>query len=53
MLLGFYLGMVQLGVYSIAILLSQAVATLVITVNHGVLFRSIRAKDADSIHCIH
>ena len=38
MLLGHYLDMAHLGVYSIAITLSDAVQSLVIKINHGVLF---------------
>jgi O-antigen/teichoic acid export membrane protein len=38
MLLGRYLDLTQLGVYSIAIMLSGAVYALVIKINHGVLY---------------
>lgn len=38
LMLGHYLDMAHLGVYSIAIMLSEAVNALVIKVNHGVLF---------------
>lgn len=38
LLLGHYLEMSQLGVYSIAVLLSDAVNNLALRVNHGVLF---------------
>lgn len=38
MLLGHYLDMAHLGVYSIAVMLSEAVQTLVIKINSGVLF---------------
>jgi O-antigen/teichoic acid export membrane protein len=52
MLLGYYLDMARLGVYSIAILLSEAVQALVIRINHGVLFPAygkVLLSDAGSL----
>ncbi len=51
LLLAYYLSMSQLGVYSVAIMLSEAVHTLVLNINRGVLFpaygRTVQNSDVN------
>jgi O-antigen/teichoic acid export membrane protein len=56
LLLGHYLDMTQLGVYSIAIMLSEAVYALVIRINHGVLFPAygnVALKEPDRLRSVY
>ena len=52
LLLGYYLDMAQLGIYSIAIMLSEAVQSVILKINYGVVLPAYGKVAQEEIHRI-